>query len=216
MKKKVLALVCAAVMVMGLSVTAMAEGSITAGDVAGGNSSTGSSSTGKGSPTTAAVVEDSGTISVPGNSKQTFAQSSLDFFAKDLVVEGGVVKAVSMATAEEAISEAVKVYGDDTFIAGIVDIDVPGATFPYNLTIKCSNVWAGQTVTVLHKVNGVWERLTPSKVADNSLTVTVNSFSPFAIVIDTNPSPKTGDIVLMVSGLAGLFATGTVFTRKKR
>lgn len=191
MKKKVLALVCAAVMVMGMSVTAFAAGSSSSSAVVA------SVSTGAGQ------VIDSNKVA--------------NYFPASTSVDGGTVTAVDMDTAKEAINEAVALYGSsDAFIATVVDINVPNATFPYNLTIKCDNVWAGQTVTVLHKVNGKWERLKPSKLVDNAVTVTVNSFSPFAIVIDTNPSPKTGDIALMVSGLAGLFATGTIFTRKKR
>lgn len=214
MKKKFLALVCAAVMVMGTGVTVLAAGdSSSAGAVAGSGTVTNDSAS-AGAVNNNSGSSSSGNFSVSG--KQTITASTLEFFVEDTKVEGGTVTAVSTATVQEAISQATQLYGDDTFIATIVDINVPGATFPYNLTIKCSNVWAGQTVTVLHKVGNTWERLRPSSLVDNAVTVTVNSFSPFAVVIDTDPSPKTGGIALMVGGLAGLFATGTVLTRKKR
>ncbi len=211
MKKKVLALICVAVMVAGMSISALAAPSPSAG-----------SSTGTGSPT-ADGVSNSSSSSLPaatitvGNGKQTFSTSTLSFFAEDTKVAGGVVTAVSADTAKEAIAEANKLYGDDTFVASVVDITVPNVAFPYKLTINCSNVWAGQTVTVLHKVGDTWERLNPNDISDNSVTVTVNSFSPFVIVIDTDPtsSPKTGDVSLLVSGLAGLFGAGSVLTRKK-
>lgn len=221
MKKKILALVCAGVMVMGMSITAFAAPSPNSGSTAGSTSgSTTGSGTGSSSATSQGVTNNSGSNSSSGSfnvgANQVINASTLSFFAEDTTVEGGTVTAVDTATAQEAINQATQLYGNGTYIASIVDINVPGASFPYKLTIKCSNVWKGQTVTVLHKVNGQWERLKPSTIADNSVTVTVNSFSPFAIVVDTHPSPKTGDVALMVSGLAGLFATGAVFTRKKR
>ncbi len=221
MKKRILALLCAAVMVTGMSVTAFAAGSPTAGSNSG-------TSTGRTSATAGGVAGNSGsTTSAPssapattltvGGGNQSFSESTLSFFATDTKVEGGVVTAVSVDTAQEAIAEANKLYGDDTFVASVVDINVPNASFPYKLTINCSNVWAGQTVTVLHKVGDTWERLNPNDISDNSVTVTVNSFSPFVIVIDTNPtsSPKTGDPSLLVSGLAGIFGAGSILTRKK-
>lgn len=213
MKKKFLALICAAVMVMGMSITVLAAPSANSGSVAGSGSTTGSGN-GSSSATSGGVANSTSTTENLG--KQVFNEAKLAYFAEDTKVEGGTVKAVDMATLQDAFKQATQLYGEDAFIATIVDINVPGATFPYNLTIQCSNVWAGQTVTILHKVGDKWERLKPSAVADNSVTVVVNSFSPFAIVIDTDPSPKTGDIALMVSGLAGLFATVTVFTRKRR
>lgn len=209
MKRKILALVCAAVMVMGMSITVLAAPSPNSGSTAG-------SGNGSSSATSGGVANSAGSSVTESLGNQVFNEAKLQYFAEDTKVEGGTVKAVDMATLRDAYRQATLIYGADTFIATIVDINVPGATFPYNLTIQCSNVWAGQTVTILHKVGDQWERLKPSAVADNSVTVTVNSFSPFAIVIDTNPSPKTNDIALMVSGLAGLFATGTVFTYKKR
>lgn len=201
MKKKALALLCAMTMVLGMSMTVLAAGSPTAGGSSSSKSS-GSSS------------QASGTIST---GTQTFSDSTITEFATVTSADGATVKAVSTDVAKEAVNEANALYGSGSFIATVVDINVPGATFPYTLTIKNPNVWAGQTVTVLHKVNGTWERLTPSSVADNSVTVTVNSFSPFAIAINTTgASPKTQDIALMVGACAALFATGVILTGKKR
>ena len=215
MKKKILALLCAAVMVTGMGITAFASPSPTAGSDTG-NGKNSATADGVVSSTPAPASAPATTFSVGGGT-QTFSEATLSFFATDTKVEGGVVTAVSADTAKEAIAEANKLYGDDTFVASVVDITVPNVAFPYKLTINCSNVWAGQRVTVLHKVGDTWERLNPNNVSDNSLTVTVNSFSPFVIVIDTNPtsSPKTGDVSLLVSGLAGLFGAGSILTRKK-
>ena len=200
MKKKALALLCAMTMVLGMSMTVFAAPSPTSD----GNksSSSGSSSNSVGTVTT-------GT--------QTIGDGTIAEFANVTSADGATVTAVSSDIAKEAVNEANALYGSGSFIATVVDINVPGATFPYTLTIKNPNVWAGQTVTVLHKVNGTWERLTPSNVADNSVTVTVNSFSPFAIAINTaGASPKTQDIALMVGACAALFATGVILTGKKR
>lgn len=194
MKMKFLALVCAVTMVMGASLTAAAAGSQTSSNVAS-------------APEVTYEV---------GSGSQQISTWNRENWPAQTSVEGGTVTAVDAGTFQDAVNEANSLYGANTFIASIVDINVPNATFPYTLTIKNDNVWKGQNVTVLHKVNGTWEKLTPSAVGDNTVTVTVNSFSPFALVIDTGRSPKTMDIALMVGGLAGLFAAGTALTGKKK
>ncbi len=194
MKMKFLALVCAVTMVMGASLTAAAAGSNSATNVAS-------------SPEVTYDV---------GSGSQQISTWNRENWPAQTKVEGGTVTAVDAGTFQDAVNQANALYGKDTFIASIVDINVPNATFPYELTIHNDNVWAGQNVTVLHKGANGWETLAPSKVVDNAITVTVNSFSPFALVIDTGHSPKTMDIALMVGGLAGLFAAGTALTGKKK
>lgn len=188
MKKKALALICAATMVLGMSMTVFAAPS----------------------PST------EGSVGVISTGTQTLSDGTIADFAQVTSVAGGTVTAVNGDVAAEAVSEANKLFGSGSFIATVVDINVPNATFPYTLTINNPNVWAGQTVTVLHKVNGSWERLTPSNVSDNAVTVTVNSFSPFAVAINTSTSPETQDIALPVSALAGVFAAGVVIIGRKR
>lgn len=203
MKKKALALVCAMTMVLGMSMTVLAAPSPSS------NSNKGSSSSGSSSSSSSVGTVTTGT--------QTIGDGTIAEFAKVTSVDGATITAVSGDIAKEAVNEANALYGSGSFIATIVDINVPGATFPYTLTIKNPNVWAGQNVTILHKVGGTWERLTPSSVADNSVTVTVNSFSPFAIAINTaSASPKTQDIALMAGACAALFAAGVILTGKKR
>ena len=191
MKRRILALVCAVTMVLGMGMTVFAAGSITAKNA-------------------------SNEPPVFQSAVQSLTASTIAAFPDVTVVEGATVKAVDTDTAVAAVAEAGKVYGANTFIATIVDIDVPGATFPYTFTISNPNVWSGQKVTVLHYTNGKWERITPNKVADNAVTLTTNSFSPFAVVVDADLSPKTMDSALIVSGFAGLFAIGAVLTRKKK
>lgn len=184
MKKKVLALVCALTMVMGMSISVFAA-----------SPQAGSISTGT----------------------QTFGAATVENFAKVTTAEGATVAAVDFATASEAVAEANALYGSSSFVATVVDITgTPGVPF----TIKNPNVWAGQSVTVLHKVNGVWKQETVTSVADNAITLTVDSFSPFAVVIDTSAStalsPKTRDIVLMVGAIALVCVAGVVLTGKKK
>lgn len=203
MKKKALALLCAMTMVLGMSMTVFAAPSATASGNTGSSSGSSSSS--------------SSSVGAVTTGTQTIGDGTIAEFATVTSVDGATVTAVSGDIAKEAVNEANAMFGANSFIATVVDINVPGATFPYTLTIKNPNVWAGQNVTILHKVNGTWERLTPSSVADNSVTVTVNSFSPFAIAINTaGASPKTQDIALMVGACAALFATGAMLTGKKR
>ena len=190
MKRRILAFACAAVMVLGMGMTVFAAGSSTASDT-------------RETPVFQSAV-------------QSLSAATIAAFPEVTAVEGATVTAVSPDVAAAAVSEAGKVYGNNTFIATLVDINVPGATFPYTFTIYNPNVWAGQKVTILHYVDEKWERITPGKVADNAVTLTTNSFSPFAVVIDADTSPKTMDIALIVSGFAGLFAAGAVLTGKKK
>ena len=156
------------------------------------------------------------TYDVGSGSQQISTWNRENWPAQTTVSDGGTVTAVDAGTFQDAVNQANALYGTNTFIASIVDINVPNVAFPYKLTINNPNVWAGQNVTVLHKGANGWERLTPVEVGDNTVSVMVDSFSPFALVIDTGRSPKTMDIALMVGGLAGLFAAGTALTGKKK
>lgn len=192
MKKKILVLVCAAAMTLGMSLTVCAAESPDASQAADN-----------------ATVISSGT--------QTLNANTIKEFASVTTVSGATVTAVDSEVAASAVEEANAIYGADSFVATVVDVSLPeGTVFPYELTLENRNVWAGQTVTILHQVNGVWERITPSRVTDGSVTFTITSCSPFAVVIDSQASPKTMDPSLAVSGLAGLFAAGAVLTGKKK
>lgn len=191
MKRKILALACAVTMVLGMSMTVFAAGSA---DTKTATSNAATFTTGT----------------------QSFSSATVAGFADVTTVDGATVTRVSSAVAAEAVAQANELYGESTFVATVVDINVPGATFPYTFTIENPNVWAGQTVTILHYTDGQWERIAPDKVADNAVTLTTNSFSPFAVVIDTDASPKTMDIALMVSGVAGLFAAGAALAGKRK
>ena len=200
MKKRILALVCAMTMVVGMSMTVCAAGSSS------------SSATASSTASTAAIVE-----SATG---QTIAETTLDRFAGEAKVETTVAGAkIEQATAAQAtalVSEATKTIGKGAFIASVVDIKVPAGTGAAQFKISgISNVWAGQSVTILHqKADGSIEAIKPDKVENNAVTFTLTSYSPIAVVVNTT-SPKTRDIVVAMSIIAVLALAGAAVAGKK-
>lgn len=194
MKKRFLALVTALVLTGAMTLTASAAGSVTTNS--------------------AAVTVEMET------SSQKFTTDTLDEFSKTTTVSSSVnatVGTVSADTAKAAIDQAKAVVGANAFVATIVDLQVPAGTGAAEFTLGCPNVWAGQKVTILHqKADGTWEAIKPSKVGNNTVTFTLTSYSPVAIVIDA-AAPKTGDVV----GVAGILAAaclagGAAFGKKAK
>lgn len=200
MKKRILALVAAATLVMGMTMSVAAASSATAG-------STSSSSA-------AVVVKPSNTV-IATTGSQNLDTYAIAGFATDTTVTttvaGVKIEAVSTTTASAAVAEANKIYGDSTFVASVVDLVVPAGTGAAEFTLGCPNVWKGQTVTILHQLsNGTWEKITPSVVGNNFVTFTLTSYSPVAIVIDAAAAPKTSDpmTAMAVMGLVSLAGAG--------
>ena len=194
MKKRFLALVSAMVLAGAMTITAAAAGSVT-------------------TPSAVETVE-------METSTQKFTTATLDEFATTTTVSSSVnatVGTVSADTAAAAIAQAKAVVGDNAFVATIVDLKVPAGTGAAEFTLGCPNVWAGQKVTILHqKADGSWESIAPSKVANNSVTFTLTSYSPVAIVIDA-AAPKTGDVVTVAGILAAAcLAGGAAFGKKAK
>ncbi len=210
MKKRILALVCAATMVMGMSLTVCAQGSGTAGKTA----------------QNAVAQQSTEIVSIENNTGQTLSAATIASFAETTGIAAGVqgatIEAVPTNTAKAMIAEANNQVGANTFIAAVVDLKVPAGTGTATFTLTCPNVWAGQKVTILHlKSDGTYEMITPSNVANNSVTFTMTSYSPIAIVIDTAASPKTGDDGLAAGAMIALMAmaaamAGAVAYRKVR
>lgn len=203
MKKKILALGLALTLTFAMSITASAAGSVTSSSVAQSNTAT----------TTADPALATAT--------QQFDEATIAEFATTTTVAASdvnvVVGKVSIDTVKAAIAQAKVVVGNNAFIASVVDINVPAGTEKATITLNCPNVWAGQSVTILHqKADGSWESITPDKVENNKVTFTMTSFSPVAIAINAT-APKTGDAVMMVTVMAilGLAATA-VFGKKAR
>lgn len=201
MKRRILAFVGAMVLAMGMSMTAFAAPSTNANDVAN-------------DPAPAATPE-------LATGTQQFTTATIEEFAKTTTVStsvaGAKIQAVSTEVAKAAISQAKAVAGQNAFVATIVDLNVPEGTGEASFTLGCANVHAGQNVTILHqKKDGTWESIKPSAVNNGSVTFTLSSYSPVAVVINA-VSPKTGDMVMVVAGMAIVCLAGAaVFTRKAR
>lgn len=197
MKKRILALACAMTMLFGMSLSVFAAGSAT------------SSSTARDAAEEASNgAEMSQIVTIANSTGQTFSGWTILNFAETTKIASGVsgatISAVGLDTARAMIAEANRKVGAGTFIASIVDLNVPAGTGTATFTLTCPNVWKGQKVTILHqKKDGTYETIKPSNVADNSVTFTMTSYSPIAIVIDTT-SPKTADKGIL-SWLLSLF-----------
>ena len=196
MKKRILALVCAMTLVLGMSLTVCAAGSSNAGSAA--NNAAGN------------TTQSNGKLSVDNSTGQVLTSATIEEFAKTTTISSGVegakLAAVPADTAKAMITEANKIAGTNTFVASIVDLQVPAGTGKATFTLACPNVWKGQKVSILHlKSDGTYEVIAPSKVENNAVTFTMTSYSPIAIVIDT-ASPKTADTGLAAGMLIAIMA----------
>lgn len=205
MKKKILALGLALTLTFAMSITVSAAGSVTADSVA--------------SSTTTAAPATTTADPALATATQQFDEATIAEFATTTTVASAdvnvVVSKVSTDTVKSAISQAKVVVGDNAFIASVVDISVPAGTQKATITLNCPNVWVGQSVTILHqKADGSWESITPDAVGNNTVTFTMTSFSPVAIVINAT-APKTGDVVMMVAIMAILGLAATAVCSKK-
>ncbi len=210
MKKRILALVGALVLTMGMSLNVCAAPSSTASS----NSSTTTTTTTTTNTSSSVADEKLATTT------QQFTSATIAEFAKTTTIKDGVtgatISVVSDETAAAAIAQAKAVVDDNAFVAAVVDLKVPAGTGAATFTLGCPNVWAGQKVVILHqKADGTWETIKPSKVANNEVTFTLTSYSPVAIVIDTTAA-KTGDVTGVVATAAIVCLAGAVvFGRKK-
>lgn len=200
MKKRILALVCAMTLVLGMSLTVCAAGSSNAGSAANNAANNETSNT----------TQSDDKISVDNSTGQVLTSATIEEFAKTTTISSGVegakLAAVPADTAKAMITEANKIAGTNTFVASIVDLQVPAGTGKATFTLACPNVWKGQKVSILHlKADGTYEVIAPNKVENNAVTFTMTSYSPIAIVIDT-ASPKTADTGLAAGMLIAIMA----------
>jgi len=193
MKKKILALVCSMVMTMAMGMTVCAAPSVTTPSV-----------------TTNTVTK----VETPS---QAIDYTVVVDMVKKTTISSDVeatINNVAMDTVNSAVSFAQSAVGANAFIATIFDLNVPSgqaATF----TVGCPNVFAGQKVVVLHqKSNGEWETITPSNVANGSVTFSMTSYSPVAIVVDGTAS-KTADMGVTVAIMALICLAGAAVCAKK-
>lgn len=106
--------------------------------------------------------------------------------AAEVSTDSGVTLSKSqIATTDykEATQKAENITAEAEVLAAFELTAPSGATFPLTVTIAVSGIKKGDTVKVLHKCSQHgWETLTPSNVSDGSVTVSVDSLSPIAVV----------------------------------
>lgn len=207
MKKRILALALASVMTFAMSLTAFAASSPSASS----NSSTSATA----APTAEPVV-------ATAASGQAITEATLDEFVKETTlttdVAGATIAKVEAKEAATLVSQANAVVGSTAKIATMVDIQVPAGTASATFTLNVSGLVAGQSVTVLHlKSDGTVESLEVNGVNNGSVTFTMTSYSPVAVVVNAT-APKTGETVavimlIVMAGIAGAAAFGKKYAR---
>lgn len=231
MKKRMLALVCAVTLTFAMSMTAFAAPSPTAGNVIGSgspsasqvtenttnSSSSDSSSTATATPATATPAP---AIVATLASGQVITTETLATYVSTTTlttdVAGATIGTVTTAQAATLATQAAAKVGANAVIATMVDISVPAGTGTAAFTLNVSGLVAGQSVSVLHlRSDGVVESLPVSNVSDGSVTFTMSSYSPVAVVTNAT-APKTEETFPMGTVVAIVAALGcAVYAGKK-
>lgn len=211
--KKLVAVLCAAVMTVGMAVNVFAAPSPS---VSGVVTAVESAKDADGNAVDIKIE----TVS-EAEADQHFTEEE-----KTAVAEIKESKEKFKAIAKEALGDK---FEEGMELVDIRNLHVPegaNVTFPLTITVKVTGVTETSTVAVLHYTNGKWEDV--NAVAGNgTITFTVNSLSPFAFIVDANTaknagsttSPATGEANTMVwvAIVAVAAAAGMVVTyRKKR
>lgn len=206
MKKKFLAFACAAVLTFGMSMTAFAASSPDAGSTA---SSSSSSSTSTESSTEVLVKTASGLAITPEVLSNYAGNTTLS-----TSVAGATVTPLGNKAAVSMVAAANATVGSNAVIATMVDINVPSGTGTATFTLGIPSLVAGQSVTVIHlKSSTEWETLPVSAVGNGTVTFTMSSYSPVAVVLNAT-APKTGEanmaiiLVIAAAGIAGAAVCG--------
>lgn len=229
MKRRFLALACVLTLTLSLGLTASAAQSPTGGSSSGSSSPSGTTSTPAPAPAPASQPASSGGSSsgssysseiavTPGG--QVITDSALVSFVDNASfatdVAGAHIRVAARASVAKFVSAANQLVGANAAIASIVDIVVPDGTGTASFTLGVPVLRAGQSVTVLHlRSDGQIETLPVSAVGNGTVTFTMSSYSPVAVVINAT-APKTADMnttVLLFLALMGM--TGAVIFGKK-
>ena len=211
--KKLVAVLCAAVMTVGMAVNVFAAPSPSASGVV---TKVESATDANGN----AVEIKIETVSA-AEAEQHFTEEE-----KAAVAEIKESKEKFEAIAKEVLGAK---FEEGMELVDIRNLYVPeGAevTFPLTLTVKVTGVTKDSKVAVLHYTNGKWEDVNAT-AGDGTITFTVNSLSPFTFIVDADTaknagsttSPATGEANTMawVAIVAVAAAAGMVVTyRKKR
>ena len=205
MKKRILALAGALVLTFAMSMNVFAAGSVTTEDAAND------------AKEDLAPTQEVQELKI---GSQQLTVEKIESFVSATTVKSDVQAALSKVTtdtAKEAVAKAKAVVGESATIATVVDLVVPEGTGKASFTLGVSNVMAGQSVTILHKLaDGSWETISPDKVENGAVTFTLSSYSPVAVVINA-AAPKTGEAVPAAAVLAVVCLAGAVlYTRKAK
>ena len=213
--KKLVAVLCAAVMTVGMAVNVFAAPSPS---VSGVVTAVESAKDADGN----AVDIKMETVS-EAEADQHFTEEE-----KTAVAEIKESKEKFKAIAKEALGDK---FEEGMELVDIRNLYVPegaNVTFPLTLTVKVTGVTKDSTIAVLHynAETKTWEDVNAT-AGDGTITFTVNSLSPFAFIVDANTaknagsttSPATGEANTMVwvAIVAVAAAAGMVVTyRRKR
>lgn len=121
-----------------------------------------------------------------------------------------------------------KIDGKNLAVSDLFDIHVSGSDFvdgkKYTITLEAETL--NNFVGLLHmNKDGNWELIANAEVSEDGKQIkfSVDSFSPFAFVVNTNP-PKPGDnsniyiyaIIMVASAMALIFVTVKIRKQKQR
>ncbi|MBE5895921.1 MAG: hypothetical protein E7285_09705 [Lachnospiraceae bacterium] len=164
----------------------------------------------------AAPSVDTETVATDGT---VYSEETVQAYAATTTVTSATVQAsvgaVSTETAAAADNLATAYVGSTAVVATIVDIVVPEGTGAATFTLTCPAVAAGMDVTILHqKADGNWEAITPDAVDNGSVTFTMTSYSPVAIVVNA-AAPQTGDVAVYVAAMSMICLAGLCVSTKK-
>ncbi len=79
---------------------------------------------------------------------------------------------------------------------------------PFTITLKAETI--NDFVGLLHYVDGQWELISDATAKDDQLTFKVDSFSPFAIVVNAD-ADTTGDSMLISISAAAMVVSAVAF-----
>lgn len=211
--KKLVAVLCAAVMTVGMAVNVFAAPSPSVSGV---------------------VTAVESAKDADGNAVDIKMETVSEAEAEQHFTEEEKAAVAKIKESKEKFEAIAKEALGDKFEEGMELVDIrnlyvpegANVTFPLTITVKVTGVTEASKVAVLHYTNGKWEDV--NAVAGNgTITFTVNSLSPFAFIVDANTaknagsttSPATGEANTMawVAIVAVAAAAGMVVTyRKKR
>ena len=104
----------------------------------------------------------------------------------------------TLTEALKAVADKAKVKAADLAVSDLFDISVVSGKMDGEITIVLSAETLKNYVALLHDNDGSWEVVEGAKVEGNKITFSVDSLSPFAIVVnkgEDKDSPATGHTV---------------------